>query len=96
MIPASLYEGPVFYFYVESLSSHFMHQLGEHVCHSEYNVHCPKILLLLMHVYNIVVFEIIISSHHLNFGGALAFMFCYTIKGKRDTILPCLIMIIAT
>lgn len=26
--------------------------------------------------------------------GALAFMFCYIVKGKRDTILPCFIMII--
>ena len=43
VIPASLYEGPLFYFYVESSSSCFMHRLREHSCHSEYNVHSPKI-----------------------------------------------------
>jgi hypothetical protein len=31
------------YFYVESLSSILMHQLREHSCHSEYNVHSSKI-----------------------------------------------------
>jgi hypothetical protein len=42
-ITTSLCEGPFFYFYVESSSSTFMHQLREHSCHSEYNVHGPKI-----------------------------------------------------
>jgi hypothetical protein len=36
-------EGPFFYFYVESSSSTFMHQLREHSCLSEYNLHSPKI-----------------------------------------------------
>jgi hypothetical protein len=40
---ASLCEGPFFYFYVESPPSTFMHRLREHGCHSEYNVHSPKI-----------------------------------------------------
>jgi hypothetical protein len=30
-------------FYVESSPSTFMHHLREHSCHSEYNVHGPKI-----------------------------------------------------
>jgi hypothetical protein len=42
-INTSLCEGPLFYFYVESSSSTFMHQLREHSCHYEYNVHSPKI-----------------------------------------------------
>jgi hypothetical protein len=43
LIPASLYEGPFYYFYVESPPSTFMHRLREHSCHSEFNVHSPKV-----------------------------------------------------
>jgi hypothetical protein len=42
-INASLYEGPIFYFYVESSPSIFMHHLRKYSYHSEYNVHSPKI-----------------------------------------------------
>jgi hypothetical protein len=45
LIPASLCEGPFFYFNVESPSSCFMHQLREHSGHSEFNVHCPKVII---------------------------------------------------
>jgi hypothetical protein len=38
-----LWKGLSFYFYVESSSSIITHQLREHSCHSEYNVHSPKI-----------------------------------------------------
>jgi hypothetical protein len=44
-ITASLCEGPFFYFYVESPPSTFMHRLREHSCHSEFNVHSPKVYL---------------------------------------------------
>ena len=71
MIPASLCEGHVFYFYVESPSSHFMHQLGEHmIVIPSIMCNVPKYYCL-MYVYNVVAPEIIISSHHLSFGGAL-------------------------
>jgi hypothetical protein len=43
LITASLYEGPFFKIYVESSPSIFMHRLREHSCHSEFNVHSPKI-----------------------------------------------------
>jgi hypothetical protein len=43
LITASLCEGPFFYFYVESPPSTFMYRLREHSCHSEFNVHSPKI-----------------------------------------------------
>ena len=43
--PVSLFEWPFFYFYAESSSSNFMHQLREHSCHSEYNVHSPKFII---------------------------------------------------
>jgi hypothetical protein len=45
LITATLCEGPFFYFYVESPPSTFMHHLREHGCHSEYNVHCPKVFI---------------------------------------------------
>jgi hypothetical protein len=51
LIPASLYEGPFFYFYVESSPSTFMDRLREHSCHSDYNVHSPKIYYWLIHDY---------------------------------------------
>jgi hypothetical protein len=51
LITASLCEGPFFYFYVESLPSTFMHRLREHSCHSEFNVHSPKIYHWLIHDY---------------------------------------------
>jgi hypothetical protein len=50
-ITASLCEGPFFYFYVESSPSTFMHRLREHSCHSEFNVHSPKIYYWLIHDY---------------------------------------------
>ena len=37
----------------------------------------------------LLVLKVFASSHHLNFGGVLAFMFCYSMKDKRDTTLPC-------
>jgi hypothetical protein len=51
-ITASLCEGPFFYFYVESPPSTFMHRLREHSCHSEFNVHSPKIYYWLIHDYS--------------------------------------------
>jgi hypothetical protein len=51
LITASLCEGPFFYFYVESSPSTFMHRLREHSCHSEYNMHSPKIYYWLIHDY---------------------------------------------
>jgi hypothetical protein len=51
LITTSLCEGPFFYFYVESPPSTFMHRLREHSCHSEFNVHSPKIYHWLIHDY---------------------------------------------
>jgi hypothetical protein len=51
LITASLCEGPFFYCYVESPPSTFMHRLREHSCHSEFNVHSPKIYYLLIYDY---------------------------------------------
>jgi hypothetical protein len=51
LITASLCEGPLFYFFVESPPSTFMHRLREHSCHSEFNVHSPKVYHWLIHDY---------------------------------------------
>jgi hypothetical protein len=48
---ASLCEGSFFYFYVESPPSTFMHCLREHSCHSEFNMHSPKVYHWLIHDY---------------------------------------------
>jgi hypothetical protein len=58
-ITTTLCEGPFFYFYVESSPSTFMHRLREHSCHSEYNVHSPKIYYWLIHDYGIACSQII-------------------------------------
>jgi hypothetical protein len=49
VITASLCEGPFFYFYVESPPSIFVHHLREHICHSKFNVHSPKVYHWLIH-----------------------------------------------
>jgi hypothetical protein len=51
LITASLYEGHLFYFYVESSPSTFMHRLREHSCQSEFDVHSPKVYHWLTHDY---------------------------------------------
>jgi hypothetical protein len=51
LITASLCEGPLFYFFVESPPSTFMYRLREHSCHSEFNVHSPKVYHSLIHDY---------------------------------------------
>jgi hypothetical protein len=61
-ITTSLCEGPFFYFYVESSSSTFMHRLRERSCHSEYNVHGPKIYYWLIYNYVIAYSQIICTS----------------------------------
>jgi hypothetical protein len=53
LIPISFCEGYFFYFYVESSPYTFMHRLREHSCHSEYNVHGPKIYYWLIHDYGV-------------------------------------------
>jgi hypothetical protein len=74
-IIAFLREGPFFYFYVESPPSTVMHRLREHSCHSEYNVHCPKVFidsycwfhLFLNYLYLVALLNLKVSY---------AFMFC--------------------
>ena len=91
LISASLCEGPFFYFYVESSSSKFMHQLREHSCHSECNVHSPRIIIDWLILLVLLVLKLLVSSHPLNSKGVLAFMFCSTIGDKLNTTFLCFI-----
>jgi hypothetical protein len=89
-IIVSLCEGPLFYFYVESSSSTFMHRLREHSCHSEYNVHSPKIYYWLIHDYGIACSHIIcIYSPSWTLKVSYAFMFCYSMRDKLNTTFLC-------
>jgi hypothetical protein len=90
-ITASLREEPFFYFYVESPPSIFMHRLREHSCHSEYNVHCPKVIdswfwfhLFLNYLYLVALLNLKVSY---------AFMFCSLMKDKLKTICIFFLMI---
>src|ERR1041385_2308169 len=55
----------------------------------------PKYHCLLQD-FDIAYSEIIVSSRHLNFGGAPAFMFCFTKGGKRGITLSCLHTMLTT
>jgi hypothetical protein len=70
-INASLYEGPFFYFYVESPPSTFMHCLREHSCHSEYNVHCPIVIIDWFMILVSLVLKLFVSSRPLKLEGVL-------------------------
>src|SRR6187399_1944099 len=50
----------------------------------------------LLHDCDIAYSKIIVSSRHLNFGGAPAFMFCFTKEGKRGITLSCLHTMLTT
>jgi hypothetical protein len=77
-------KGTKFYFYVESSSSMFMHRLREHSCHSEYNVHSPKIYYWLIHDYGIAYSQIICYSHPLNFDGVLCIYVLLLHEGQAE------------
>ena len=91
LISAFICEGPFFYFYVESSSSKFMHQLRVHSCHSECNVHSPRIIIDWLILLVLLVLKLLVSSHPLNSKGLLAFMFCSTIEDKLNTTFLCFI-----
>jgi hypothetical protein len=71
LISASLREWPFFYFYVESPPSIFMHRLREHSCHSEYNMHCPKVFIDWFMMLILLVLKLFVSSRPLKLEGVL-------------------------
>jgi hypothetical protein len=83
-ITNSLYEGPFFYFYGESSSSIFMHQLREHSCHSEYNVHTSKIYYWLIHDCGIACSQIICISSSFELSGVLCIYVLLLHEGQDE------------
>jgi hypothetical protein len=81
-ITASLREGPFFYFYVESPSSTFMHRLREHSCHSEYNVHCPKVFIDWFMMLVSLVLKLLVYSRPLKFEGVLCIYILLSHEGQ--------------
>ena len=83
IISASLCEGPIFYFYVESPSSFFQHLLESitiilsAMCLSQNTVNCGITVMLL----SLIIFT---SSLLLNFRGVWAFMFCVIKKQASE------------
>jgi hypothetical protein len=84
LITASLREGPFFYFYVESPPSTFMHRLREHSCHSEYNVHCPKVFIDWFILLVSLVLKLFISSRPLKFEGVLCIYVLLSHEGQAE------------
>jgi hypothetical protein len=85
-ITASLRNGFFFYFYVESPPSIFMHRLREHSCHSEYNVHCPKVFIDWFMILVSLILNYLYLVALLNLKVSYAFMFCSLMKDKLKTI----------
>jgi hypothetical protein len=88
-ISTSLYEGPFFYFYVESPPSTFMHRLREHSCHSEFNVHCPKVIIDWFMVIVLLVLKLFVSSRPFKLEGVLCIYVLLFHKGQAENHLLC-------
>jgi hypothetical protein len=89
LIPASLCEGSFFYFYVESPPSTFMHRLREHSCHSEFNVHCPKVIIDWFIILVLLVLKLFVSSRPLKLHGVLCIYFLLFHEGQAENHLLC-------
>jgi hypothetical protein len=88
-ITASLRKGPFFYFYVESPPSIFMHRLREHSCHSEYNVHCPKVFIDWFMMLVSLVLKLLVSSRPLKLEGVLCIYVLLSHEGQAENHLLC-------
>jgi hypothetical protein len=88
-ITASLCEGPFFYFYVESSPSTFMHRLREHSCHSEFNVHCPKVIIDWFMIMVLLVLKLFVSSRPLKVEGVLCTYVLLFHEGQAKNHLRC-------
>jgi hypothetical protein len=88
-INASLRERPFFYFYVESPPSIFMHHLREHSCHSEYNVHYPKVFIDWFMMLVSLVLKLLVSSRPLKLEGVLCIYVLLSHEGLAENHLLC-------
>jgi hypothetical protein len=84
LITASLCERPFFYFYVESPPSTFMHYLREHSCHSEYNVHCPKVFIDWPMIMVSLVLKLFVSSRPFKLEGVLCIYVLLFHEGQAE------------
>jgi hypothetical protein len=89
LITASLYEGPFFYFYVESPPSTFMHRLREHSYHSEFNVHCPKVIIDWFMIMVSLVLKLFVYSRPLKLEGVLYIYVLLLHEGQAENHLLC-------
>jgi hypothetical protein len=83
-ITASLCEGPFFYLYVESPSSIFMHCLREHSCHSEFNVHSPKVIIDWFMIMVSLVHKLFVSSRPFKLEGVLCIYVLLFYEGQAE------------
>jgi hypothetical protein len=88
-ITAFLREGPFFYFYIESPPSTFMHRLREHSCHSEYNVHCPKVIIDWFMIMVSLILKLFVSSRPLKLEGVLCIYVLLLHEGQAENHLLC-------
>jgi hypothetical protein len=89
LITASLYGGPFFYFYVESPPSTCMHLLREHSCHSEYNVHYPKVIIDWFMTMVSFALKLFVSSRPLKLEGVLCIYVLLLHEGQAENNLLC-------
>jgi hypothetical protein len=83
-ITTSLCEGSFFYFYVESPPSIFMHHLREHSCHSEYNMHCPKVFIDWFMILVSLILKLFLSSRPLRLEGVLCIYILLSHEGQAE------------
>jgi hypothetical protein len=88
-ITASLCERSFFYFYVESPPSTFMHRLREHSCHSEYNVHSPKVIIDWFMIMVSLVLKLFVSSRPLKLEDVLCIYVLLFYEGQAENHLLC-------
>jgi hypothetical protein len=84
LITTFLCEGPFFYFYVESPPSIFMHRLREHNCHSEFNVHRPKVFIDWFMIMVSLVLKLFVSSRPFKLEGVLCIYVLLSHKGQAE------------
>jgi hypothetical protein len=89
LITASLCKVSFFYFNVESPPSTFMHRLRERSCHSEYNVHCPKVIIDWFIILVSLVLKLFVSSRPLKLEGVRCIYVLLFHEGQAENHLLC-------
>jgi hypothetical protein len=61
-----------------------MHHLREHSCHSEYNVHCPKVFIDWFMILVSLVLKLFVSSRQLKLEGVLCIYVLLSHEGQAE------------